>query len=435
MYAASIAAEHGAHELYRSVAVALPPGALLGTTLVWRISPHIETIRLVLALSGTITALLSYRVARTLFDLSPPAALLAAVLALTGPIHAQFVGLEGESIITPLALALALSLERKQLGVCVALLASGFFFKLTWIPFFLAGVFGVASWLGWRRAFAAGACALVGAATLYAVALESFSWSVRDLSSQLLFAQAHSGLQLELLPGLVLAVIVVWWPFLALAAAGLTVAAPSARLMMIAGGLSSLYMVKEGTFFNVLDPLEPFVVIAAVAGGLALWRQRRALVAVCALGALVHVASVGSGALRSALPVPVGAAIVNTDNESKVDRIARVVAAHSRPGQAVLVNPLFALVAHREEPAAAADWFILHALDSYCAGRRSGRDHCGDWRKIKALARAGGTPVISVDSNIVSFDSHFSRDTGVEHREPSLKIKAPPITTKIYVRP
>ena len=49
MYAASVVAEHRPHALYGTVALSLPPGTLLGTGLLWKLSPHVETVRLALA--------------------------------------------------------------------------------------------------------------------------------------------------------------------------------------------------------------------------------------------------------------------------------------------------------------------------------------------------------------------------------------------------
>ena len=198
------------------------------------------------------------------------------------------------------------------------------------------------------------------------------------------------------------------------------------------------YMFKQGTFFNVLAPLEPFLAVAAVAGGVARWRrggfQPRALVAACALGLALHVVSVSSGALGRVLPIPVGAAIVNVDNESRVDRIAAVIQANSRPDQPVLVNPFFALVAGRREPLHAADWFILHALQRYCGSSSGKARHCGDWAGVKELVRSGRIPVVSVDSNVVSFDPAFRADTNVASLRRLLDVQAPPITSSLYVR-
>jgi hypothetical protein len=189
-------------------------------------------------------------------------------------------------------------------------------------------------------------------------------------------------------------------------------------------------MLKQGTFFNVLDPLEPFLAMLAAAGGYELWRRRRRwgrpLVLVCSLGVAIHVASVSTAALTRALPIPLGAAVVNTDNEATVDRLAHAVEAHSKPSQPVLVNPLLAVVAHRTETAGAADWFILRAL---C---RTGRS-C-DWRVAKAMARRGRVPVVSVDSNVVSFDSSFRRGVGLGSFHRVLRVDAPPLKTTIYVR-
>ena len=430
MYAASQTAAHGFHTLYRTIALSLPPGVPLGAALVWRLSPHIESLRLALALLGVVTALLTYRAARTLFGLSAWWAGLASVLALTAPVHAQFVGLEGETVITPLALVLALTLERRRLLASLVVLVVGFFFKLTWAPFFLAGVLALVPRLGRRKAVFAALCILAAAALGYGIAARSFGWSAHGLAAELLFAEGHSGLQLGLLPGLILATIVLWWPFLVLVPMGLPRATPAARYVLAAGAVSALYMVKQGTFFNVLDPLEPFLAMLGTAGARALWHRRRRwgrpLVVICSLGVAIHVASVSTASLTRALPIPLGAAIVNTDNEAAVDRLARVVDAHSRPSQPVLVNPLVALVAQRREPAAAADWFILRAL---C---RTGPS-C-DWRVAKAMARSGRVPVVSVDSNVVSFDSSFRHDVGLGAFHRVARIDAPPLKTSIYAR-
>src|SRR5207245_1707305 len=142
---------------------------------------------------------------RTLLDLSRSWAVLASVLALTGPIHAQFVGLEGEAVITPLALVLALTLERRRSLASLAVMAAGFFFKLTWAPFFLAGVVALVPRLGRLKAACAGLCVAVAVAVGYGIAIRSFGWSAHDLAAQLIFAEAHSGSQFKLIPGLILA--------------------------------------------------------------------------------------------------------------------------------------------------------------------------------------------------------------------------------------
>jgi hypothetical protein len=75
-----------------------------------------------------VTALLTYRVARTLFGLGVAASVVAALVALAGPVHAQFVGLEGETFVTPLALGLAIALERRRDAACLVILGVGFLF-------------------------------------------------------------------------------------------------------------------------------------------------------------------------------------------------------------------------------------------------------------------------------------------------------------------
>jgi hypothetical protein len=433
-YTASVAASHGLHELYRGIAVSLPPGTLIGATLVWKISPHIESIRLALVLVSAVTALLTYRVARTLFGLGVAGSVVAALVALTGPVHAQFVGLEGETFVTPLALGLAIALERRRDAACLAILGLGFLFKLTWVPFFVAAMVALALRSGWRRGLAVGAGALTVAFALYAVAVWTFDWSPHQLVVQLLLAQSHSGFQLGVAAGIVAVVLVIWWPLLLLAAPGWRKAGISVRLVIGAAAACSLFMVKQGTFFNVLDPLEPFLAILAVTGACLLWERNRprmrALVGLCALGAALHIASMTGGPATRALPLPLGAAIVDTDNEARVDRIATAVAAHSRPDEPVLVNPLFALVAHRNEPAQAVDWFILWSLERSCRERTDLDPHCTDWDRAKAASLA----VVSVDSNVVSFDPSFRRDTGVASLELLLSIDKPPIKTVLYAR-
>jgi hypothetical protein len=232
--------------------------------------------------------------------------------------------------------------------------------------------------------------------------------------------------------------LVLWWPFLLLCRPGIGAAVQPARLVMAAGAVSALYMLKQGTFFNVLDPLEPFLAVAAVAGGWALWqrkeRRTRALVIVCAVGAALHIASVSGGSLSRVLPMPVGAALVNVDDQRDVDRVVAAVEAHSKPSQPVLVNPFFALVAGRHVPAHAADWFILDALQRYCGESSSRTRHCDDWSRVKKLALDGRIPVVSVDSNVVSFDAGFRADTGVASMRRLLSVQKPPIKTTIFSR-
>ena len=432
MYTASVAAGHGLHELYRGIAVSLPPGTLIGATLVWKISPSIESIRFALALASGVTALLTYRVARTLFGLGVAASVVAALVALAGPVHAQFVGLEGETFLTPLALGLAIALERRRDAACLAILGLGFLFKLTWAPFFVAAMIALTLRSGWRKALAIGGGALILAFALYAVAVWTSDWSPHQLVVQLLLAQSHSGLQLGVAAGILAAVLVIWWPLLVLAAPGWREAGTSVQLVIGAAAACSLFMVKQGTFFNVLDPLEPFLAILAVTGACLLWERNRprmrAVVVLCAIGAALHIASVTGGTAARVLPLPLGAAIVDTDNETQVDRVAAAIAAHSRPDDPVLVSPLFALVADRSEPAHAVDWFILRSLERSCGERTDLDPHCADWQR----AKAGRVAVVGVDSNVTSFDPSFRRDTGVASLKLILSIDEPPIKTELY---
>jgi hypothetical protein len=438
MYAAAEAAAHGVQTLYNDVALSLPPGTLLGTAILWKLSPHVETVRLGLAALSLLTALLSYSVARALFGLRPWWAALAAGVALTGPVYAQFVGLEGEAVLTPLLLALALAIERRRRLSAAILLGLGFLFKLTWAPFFVAGVIALALREGRRVAVWTGAAGALLAVGLFASVVQAFGWSARDLFTQLVLAQSRSSLQLRLMPGLVATVLLLWWPGLALARRAFGTTGRTALVLGAAGAFSSLYMLKQGTFFNVVAPLEPLLAIAAVAGAVNAWRCGRPrdhiLVIVCAIAGALHVASVTGGTLTRALPLPVGAALVNVDNERSVDHLASAIAARSTPDQPVLVNPLLALVAERREAGGAADWFILRALQRYCGSDLGRARHCGAWTHAKELVRRGAVSVVSVDSNVLRFDPTFERDTNVAALTRVADVNAPPLESSLYAR-
>jgi hypothetical protein len=439
LYAASIGAADGAHALYHSVTLSLPPALPLGAALLWRASPHVETIRLALAGLGLVTAGLTYRAGRDLFGLGAPAAALGALIAATGPVHAQFVGLEGEAILAPLALALALALAHRRDDATVVLLGLGFFIKLTWAPFFLAGAAAIALRSGWRKGLVMALSGALIAVAAYAAVIEAFGWSVRELVLELLLAQSSSGFQLGLLAGVVAVVAVLWWPFLPLLAPGLRGLDRSTSFVIAAAAASGLFMLKQGTFFNVLYPLEPFVALAVVAGAGALWTstrpRHRFLVAVCALGVAAHALSLATRSTAHVLPLPLGAAVVDTDNERVVDRIAGAIDARSKAGEPVLVNPYFALIANRRLPGGAADWFILRSLDRYCRAHGGRDDRCTQWSRIKAAARAQHFPLVGVDSNVVSFDGSFRRDAGVNGMKRVLHVRQPPIAMDLFSRP
>jgi dolichyl-phosphate-mannose-protein mannosyltransferase len=412
------AAAHGAHAFYGHLALSLPPGALLVAAGAWKASPHVESVRLVLAFLAALVALLSYRTGRRIFGLEPSVAALAAAAAAAAPVHTQFVGLEGDAFLTPLVLALVLALRARRHGAVAALVGLGFLFKLTWAPFAVAAVVVVLVAAGpWAAARVAATGASVAVAC-YAAAIAAFGWSVHDLVRQLVVAESHSGFQLHLAGGILLALAVLWWPFLVLAPAGVRGAAREVQMLVLAGAASSLFMLKQGTFFNVVDPLEPLLVLCAAAGAASVWRggdrRLRLVVALCAAGAIVHVASLVDTTTRNALPVPLGAALVDVDNARTVDRLAAGIDAHSAPDEPVLVNPFLALVANRREVAGADDWFILHAL--------------GDpWRRAKT--RSAG--VVSVDENVVRFDPGFAAPRRLR---PFLQVDAAPLVTTLYAR-
>jgi len=433
-YIASAVAAHGAHRLYGAVVLSQPPAVVLGAAALWRLAPHVETIRLALALLGILTSLLTYAVARA-NRLAPGLAAAAAAVALTAPIHAQFSGLDGEALLTPLALALALALHRRRPGTAGLLVGAGFFVKLTWLPFALAALVVIARTRGRRALGGALLVATATAAVLYGVSLAAFGWKPGDLLAEIVLGQSGSGLQIGTLEGIAAVTVLAWWPLVLLAAAGAGSLARPSRALFVAGLAAGGFAVKQGTFFNVLDPAEPFVAVAAVAGALSLWRRRFApakwLVAACALGLVLHVASLTGERARSALPLPAGAAVVSTDDEADVDRAARAIDANTIPSEPVLVNPLLAVVAGRNEVAGQADWFILRALERLCGDDASAPARCRLWAEMKRHARQSAT-VVGVDSNVRSFDGGFARAAGVAGRRRLLRIDAPPLDLTLY---
>jgi hypothetical protein len=178
--------------------------------------------------------------------------------------------------------------------------------------------------------------------------------------------------------------------------------------------------------------------IAAAAGAMELWRGRfvpaRLLVVGCTLGVVLHTASLSGTAARRALPAPIGAAVVSTDDEADVDRAAHVIDARSRLSDAVLVNPLLAVVAERREVAGQADWFILRALERSCGSDSSAPARCRLWAEMKRRARGGDAAVVGVDSNVRGFDPSFARDTETRRMARILHLTNPPLELTLYAR-
>jgi hypothetical protein len=468
-YVASALAAHGGHELYGTIVLSQPPAVVLGAAALWRLSPHVETIRFALALLGMLTALLAYALARRA-GLQPGPAAAAALLALTAPIHAQFSGLDGEALLAPLALTLALVLERPRDGVrrhgvghprpkrarrvsdtapadtapatwppmvrgpalAGVLVGAGFFVKLTWLPIGVAALAVTARTEG-RRALLAATAAAAGAATaLYAACFLAFGWRPGDLLAETVLAQSGSGLQLAALGGLAAIVVLTWGPLLPLAAAGTGTLTRPSRALLVGALAAGIFTLKQGTFFNVLDPAEPFLAVAAVSGALSLWRGRSAparwLAALCALGLALHVASLTGARAARVLPAPLGAAVVSIDDEADVDRAARAIDSGSSPASEVLVNPLLAVVAGRKEVAGQADWFILAALQRSCGADRSAPSRCRLWSEMKRAHPA----VVSVDRNVRAFDPAFAEETGTREMRRLLRIDRPPLDLTLY---
>jgi hypothetical protein len=435
-YIASVVAARGAHVLYSPVVFSQPPLTLLGAALVWRASPHIEAIRAVLAALAGLRSLLTYAVGRVL-GLARGAATTAAIIALTAPVRVEFSGLDGEALLGPIALAIVWLAFHRRFFLVGVLAGIAPLIKLTCAPALLLLVVVLAlrdRRALWQVVLAATVSFTAVVATLFA----AFGWHPSDVFREVVFAQLHSGYQPVTAIGVVLVLALLWWPLLALVPAGLR-AMPGVRPLLAAVTvLLLLETLKNGTFFNVLDPVEPFLAIAAVAGAIALWRGRtgraRVLVVVCSVGVCLHIASLSDGTVATAIPFPLGAAFVNTDDQAEVDAIARTIDLHSRPDQPVLTNPFFALVAHRSEVGDQGDWFILHALQDYCGGAHAPATACNEWATVTAEAKRGDVPVVSVDSNVVSFDKAFRAEVGTAAMRGILSVDKPPIKSTIYIR-
>lgn len=430
-YLASAVAEGGAHHLYGRLVLSQPPAVVLSAAALWKLSPHVETIRAALAALGALTALLTYALARA-NRLSKGVAVGAALLALTAPVRAQFSGLDGEVLLAPLALGLGLALHGRRPGLAGVLVGAGFFVKLTWAPFAIAGLVVAARDRTLGRSLVA---AVATAGALYTASVAAFGWRPGDLLDEIVLGQSGSGLQLGVLGAIATIVALMWWPYLLPALVGVRSLGRPTLNLMAAGLLAGAFAIKQGTFFNVLDPVEPFLAVAAAAGAVVLWRKRTplgvALLAVCAAGMALHVASVADSRLGRILPVPVGAAVLATDDEQVVDRAVAAIRQHSAPRDPVLVNPLLAVLAGRREVSNQADWFILHALGSRCSSH-TGR--CVLWARMKRRARDGRAAVVTVDSNVKSFDPSFPRDTGTRAGQRILRIDEPPLDLTLFAR-
>jgi hypothetical protein len=432
-YIASVVAAHGPSVLYHHIVLSQPPAIVLGAAGLWKVSPHVETLRMALAVVGVLTALLTYAVARDL-GLSRPAAVAAAAIATAGPVHSQFGGLDGEALLTPLALVLILLARRSHHGVTGVALGLGLLVKVTWAPFLLAGL--VAVWIrsGFAAALRAAAAALAVSSVLYGTAMLAFGWHPADLLNQIVTAESNSGSQTELFLPLLAITALMWWPLLPLAWLGRSVADIGTALVVAAGLLSAGFMFKQGTFQNVLDPVEPFLTVLAVAGFVTLWSRRevmaRALALTFALGIGLHAVSVMTPSISRVLPLPVGATILDTRDQSLVDRAAAAVDAAGPADRPVLVNPLIAVVAHRQEIDDQADWFILHAMAVGCA--TPARQVCGLWDRMKAAARSGAVASVSVDSNVTSFDPSFANDALSQRKLLVFGADKPPLHTTVF---
>src|SRR5579884_122395 len=432
-YIAAAVARSGPAILYHRVVLSQPPGVVLFGAMIWRLSPAVSSIRLALAALLVTTGLLTYALARVL-GLGRPAAVVAAAVAVTAPLRAQYGGLDGEAFLSPLALALTILTSRSRTGVAGLLVGLGFLFKLTWAPFALAGLVAIGAEAGPRAALRSAGLAFLSASTLVSIGILAFGWHTGDMLKQAVLGESGSGLQLALLPGILIIVVLSWWSLGIPAMAGRFALDRSSRLMAVAGVFSGLLMLTQGTFLNVLIPLEPFVAIAAVAGTLQLWgratARNRALAGICMVFVVLHTVSLASGAGRSALPVPIGAAILNTHDGAQIARAAAAVDAGTKPGQRVFVNPLIAVAAHRRELDDQADWFILHAMSRSCQGRGA---QCTEWRRLGRAIADAEPAAVGIDANVRSFDPTFASGLPRRRYRAAFRVDAPPLHTVIYV--
>lgn len=432
-YLASVVAQKGPSILYSHLALSQPPAPVLLGAVAWKLGGGIEGIRLGLALMGILTVGLAYVLARRL-SLDPLAASVAGALVAAGPMRAQFGGLDGEAFLAVLYLAVALTLANRKpkAGLMGFLIAVGFVVKLTWAP--VAVVTLAAVWRQGGRRVAARTAASAGAwtAALYFGLMMTFGWSAASLASQLVLAESHSGLQLSLVPGIILIAAVIWWPIAPLAAAVLRSLPNGVAMLLAAAPISILFMLKQGTFENVLVPFEPLMIVAATMGAMRLWNGRRhgarALAALSCAGVLIHALSV-SLPVRSPVPVLLSAEVLDMNNQARVDAAVAALENHSSANQPVMVNPYIALRANRHEVDNQADWFILHAMATNCTDRAG---ICAEWGRMKRALRGGRVSVAGVDSNVAVFDPPFRSLVTSKARRLLFHTAGPPLTMSIY---
>ncbi|GAG01162.1 unnamed protein product, partial [marine sediment metagenome] len=260
-YIASVVADDGPGVLYADVVLSQPPVMVLLGAMTWMIDGSIEALRVLGVVMAGITAMLTWWVGRSV-GLSPWGATAATVIAATGVVRTLFGGLDGEMLLTPLALVLVLLLLGNRLRWAAVVLGIGFLIKMTWALIALAGLIVIVRQSRRDGLIAVGVSGAVWFGGWIVGAL-AFGWPVSSILEQLVIAQRQAGLQPGLAAGVAIILALVWLPLLIPAGAAIRrVPFPVAAILV--GALAGIvYTLKQGTFFNVLGPAEPLLAIVA----------------------------------------------------------------------------------------------------------------------------------------------------------------------------
>lgn len=424
-YLAREVARHGPNALYTKLALSQPPIMVLLGSLAWKVHPAVESIRALVGALWLVTSILVYTLSRITF-LPPRWACAAGLLTIVAPMHAQFAGLDGEALLAPLAVTLAIALHKEHEGWAGVIAALGLFVKLTWLPIALAafGFVLVRRTALWKWFVIPYLTTTVG----MVVGLQMIGhWRIGDLLDYLVTAQSNAGFQPAALLVVALVSILAWLPLVNSLVLYRKLNTGSYAVFWIAMGSSIcvLFSIKEGTFFNVAITVEPLLAICTAAFMHALFVNKNRLrwAASAILGVFcISYSLVAFGAMPATWMFPKGTQIVHTNNQDDVDMLVKGIHNESTPTDDVFLNPLLAVLAHRNLVGNQADWFILHALES---GSR--------WRALKAAAVERAT-VIGIDKNVSAFDPQIKRLPRAAKMYLFAGIDSAPLRLNLYAR-
>jgi hypothetical protein len=423
-YLASRVASSSPSVLYDHLVLSQPPIPVLAASLAWDVHGSTTSVRLMVAALVAATIVGSYFLALAC-GLTGRWPLLVAALVAADPIRIQYVMLDGEAFLTPLLVLTAWALVCDRRRLVAVSLAVGVLVKLTWVFPAVVVVAAICIRHGLRAGARTAALATGLASLAWLMLAASFGWSPENVLNQLFRAQSGAGWQPVVPLVGILVLVMAWWPMLVTAPFGFR-RVPREVALLLAGGLGAIgFMVKAGTFFNVLAPAAPILAVVAVVGLRHMLAQRHA-VRICGqvalVGMIVLVVVTNNPWLASSAPLPLGGGLVDVHNASTVRRVASTVEARSAPSDVVFGNPWVALVAHRRIEADQADLFILHALD------RAGVPAPASWNDVIGARQ----DVVVLDDNVEDFAAGLQAVPERDHLHRVLRVDEPPLATTVY---